>query len=67
MPMNDLRMKYGERVLILTASEIVKAGLDAVKARDQSGRAMDITIAACASEIEAQAWNDVRAIIKRCL
>lgn len=67
MAMNDLRMKYGDRVLILTASEIVKAGLDAVKARDQSGRAMDITVAACASEIEAQEWNDVRAIIKRCL
>ena len=67
MAMNDLRMKYGDRVLILTASEIVKAGLDAVKARDQSGRTMDITVAACASEIEAQAWNDVRAIIKRCL
>lgn len=67
MTMNDLKMKYGDRVLILTASEIVKAGLDAVKARDQSGRAMDITVAACASEIEAQGWNDVRAIIKRCL
>lgn len=67
MVMNDLRMKYGDRVLILTASEIVKAGLDAVKARDQSGRAMDMTVAACASEIETQAWNDVRAIIKRCL
>lgn len=67
MTMTDFKMKYGDRVLVLTASEIVKAGLDAVKARGQSGRAMDITVAAVASEIEAQAWNDVRAIIKRCL
>ena len=67
MTMTDFKMKYGDRVLVLTASEIVKAGLDAVKARGQSGRAMDITVAAVANEIEAQAWNDVRAIIKRCL
>lgn len=67
MTMTDFKMKYGDRVLVLTASEIVKAGLDAVKARGESGRAMDITVAAVASEIETQAWNDVRAIIKRCL
>jgi hypothetical protein len=67
MGINEFKLKYGERVLILTVNEIVKAGLDRVKAYKDSGRAMDITIAAVASEIEAQAWNDVRAIIKRCL
>lgn len=67
MNINDFKMKYGERVLTLTVSEIVRAGLDSVKAVGQSGRAMDVTVAAVASEIEAQAWNDVRAIIKRCL
>lgn len=67
MGINEFKLKYGERVLILTVNEIVKAGLDRVKAYKDSGRAMDITVAAVASEIEAQAWNDVRAIIKRCL
>lgn len=67
MGINEFKLKYGERVLILTVNEIVKAGLDRVKAYKDSGRAMDMTIAAVASEIEAQAWNDVRAIIKRCL
>lgn len=67
MGINEFKLKYGERVLILTVNEIVKAGLDRVKAYKDSGRAMDMTVAAVASEIEAQAWNDVRAIIKRCL
>lgn len=67
MGINEFKLKYGERVLILTVNEIVKAGLDRVKAYKDSGMAMDITIADVASEIEAQAWNDVRAIIKRCL
>ena len=65
--LNDLKMKYGDRVLELTATEIVKNGLEAVKKNDQSGRAIEITVAAVASEIDALAWNDVRAIIKRCL
>lgn len=65
--LNDLKMKYGDRVLELTATEIVKYGLEAVKKNDQSGRAIEITVAAVANEIDALAWNDVRAIIKRCL
>lgn len=63
----DFKSRYGERVLTLAASEIVKAGVEAVKARGESGRAMDITIAALAAEIDAQEWNDVRALIKRSL
>ena len=67
MNVTDFKLKYGDRVLTLTATEIVKAGLDSVKAYKDSGRAMEVTVGTVASEIEAQAWNDVRAIIKRCL
>ena len=67
MNMTQARERFGERILTLASSEIVRAGIDALIARGNSGRAMDITLAALAEELNAGEWNDVRAIIKRSL
>jgi len=63
----NFKDKYGDRVVSLAVSEIVREGLEAVMAKGDSGRPMEITIAAVASDLMKQDWNDVRAVIKRSL
>ena len=65
MTLADFKEKYGERVLTLVATEIVKAGLDVVKEEGITGRPMEVTIAAVAEDLIKADWNDVRAVIKR--
>jgi hypothetical protein len=65
MTLAEFREKYGERVLTLVATEIVKAGLDVVKEEGITGRPMEVTIAAVAEDLIKADWNDVRAVIKR--
>ena len=65
MTLAEFKEKYGERVLTLVATEIVKAGLDVVKEEGITGRPMEITIAAVAEDLIKADWNDVRAVIKR--
>lgn len=65
MTLAEFKEKYGERVLTLVATEIVKAGLDVVKEEGISGRPMEVTIAAVAEDLIKADWNDVRAVIKR--
>lgn len=67
MQFTDFKDKYGDRVVSLAVSEIVREGLEAVAAKGDSGRPMEITIAAVASDLMKQDWNDVRAVIKRSL
>ena len=65
MTLVEFKEKYGERVLTLVATEIVKAGLDVVKEEGITGRPMEVTIAAVAEDLIKADWNDVRAVIKR--
>ena len=65
MTLLEFREKYGERVLTLVATEIVKAGLDVVKEEGITGRPMEVTIAAVAEDLIKADWNDVRVVIKR--
>lgn len=65
MTLAEFKEKYGERVLTLVATEIVKAGLDVVKEEGITGRPMEVTIAAVAEDLIKADWNDVRAVIKR--
>ena len=65
MSLAEFKEKYGERVLTLVATEIVKAGLDVVKEEGITGRPMEVTIAAVAEDLIKADWNDVRAVIKR--
>ena len=67
MTLQDFRDKYGDRVLGLAVSEVVRQGLAAAAANDQSGRPMELTVAAIASDLSNQDWNVVRFIIKRSL
>lgn len=67
MTFTDFKDKYGDRVVSLAVSEIVREGLEAVIAKGDTGRPMEITIAAVASDLMKQEWNDVRAVIKRSL
>ena len=63
----DFKEKFGDRVVSLAVAEIVREGLEAVIAKSETGRPMEITIAAVASDLIKQEWNDVRAVIKRSL
>ena len=63
----NFKDKYGDRVVSLAVAEIVREGLEAVIAKSETGRPMEITIAAVASDLTKQEWNDVRAVIKRSL
>lgn len=63
----NFKDKFGDRVVSLAVAEIVREGLEAVIAKSETGRPMEITIAAVASDLTKQEWNDVRAIIKRSL
>ena len=65
MTLAEFKERYGERVLTLVATEIVKAGLDVVKEEGITGRPMEVTIAAVAEDLIKADWNDVRAVIKR--
>lgn len=65
MTLAEFKEKYGERVLTLVATEIVKSGLDVVKEEGITGRPMEVTIAAVAEDLIKADWNDVRAVIKR--
>lgn len=65
MTLAEFKEKYGERVLTLVATEIVKAGVDVVKEEGITGRPMEVTIAAVAEDLIKADWNDVRAVIKR--
>lgn len=65
MTLAEFKEKYGERVLTLVATEIVKAGLDVVKEEGITGRPMEVTTAAVAEDLIKADWNDVRAVIKR--
>lgn len=65
MTLAEFKEKYGERVLTLVATEIVKAGLDVVKEEGITGRPMEVTVAAVAEDLIKADWNDVRAVIKR--
>lgn len=63
----EFKDKYGDRVVSLAVSELVREGLEAVAAKGDTGRPMEITIAAVASDLMKSEWNDVRAVIKRSL
>ena len=65
MTLAEFKERYGERVLTLVATEIVKAGLDVVKEEGITGRPMEVTIAAVAEDLIKADWTDVRAVIKR--
>ena len=67
MTLAEFKEKYGERVLTLVATEIVKSGLDVVKEEGITGRPMEVTIAVVAEDLIKADWNDVRAVIKRSL
>lgn len=67
MNITQMREKYGERVLNRAVTDIVIAGLETVKNREESGRSSEIVTALVAKDIDASEWNDVRAIIKRML
>lgn len=67
MNITQMREKYGERVLNRAVTDIVIAGLETVKSREESGRSSEIVTALVAKDIDASEWNDVRAIIKRML
>ncbi len=67
MNITQIREKYGERVLNRAVTDIVIAGLETVKSREESGRSSEIVTALVAKDIDASEWNDVRAIIKRML
>lgn len=67
MTITQMREKYGERVLNRAVTDIVIAGLDVVKKREDSARSAEIVNALVAKDIDASEWNDVRAIIKRML
>ena len=63
----DFKEKYGERVLTLLASEIVKAGIEQVKDYGESARAIDVTLSVIAHDLDEQEYNIVRSLIKRFL
>lgn len=67
MNFEDFKRKYGERILTLAASEIVRAGIEALWGRAENGKSIDVTLAALAAEMDAADWNVVRSIVKRCL
>lgn len=67
MTITQMREKYGERVLNRAVTDIVVAGIEAMKERDETGRPSEIVSALVAKDIEASEWNDVRSIVKRML
>lgn len=67
MNITQMREKYGERVLNRAVTDIVIAGLETMKNREETGRSSEIVTALVAKDIDASEWNDVRAIIKRML
>lgn len=62
----SLREKHGERILNLTATDIVLAGMKALQGSgDKSPLAAAIN--ACMVDINSGSWDEIRAAIKRSL
>lgn len=66
MLFGQLKEKHTDRIVIMTVTELISAGLKAmetIKFNGPTGGA----IKSCFEDIKASPWNDIRGIIKRSL
>lgn len=70
MGITELKQKHNERIINLVVTDIVIAGLSRLKT-DEEVRSADNPLveswAKCFTDINNSSWDDIRAIIKRCL
>ena len=69
MKVTELKLKYNERILNLVVTDIVIAGLKALKEDDVKSPDNPLVESwkKCFDDIDGSSWDDIRAVIKRSL
>ena len=68
MTITELKAKYGERIVEVTVTDIVIAGISWIATEDGDYTTpLASEIRRCFDDINASKWNDIRSIVKRSL
>lgn len=69
MGITELKQKHNERIIDLVVTDIVIAGLKALKEDDVKSKDNPLVESwkACFDDINGSSWDDIRAVIKRSL
>lgn len=60
----EIKLKYGEKVLVMTVNEIIIQGIKAMEDLEEKS-SFAMAVKRCFEDIRSCEWQDIRAIIKR--